>query len=585
MRVAFCIAGQLRDEDLSFPHIAGFARDVGADIFVSTWRRRGSKTTGVILGPQLGRMFGEEFTRLFPASIVAGRFSAAFPKFESEALQHLETVTDAQISKYFPKALIDIEDEHLCLDFDEPVDDNNSRRMLYKRWRCNEFKRAAEKCDGIKYDLVALFRPDVVPLLSAEQLTLIHEQDCRTTVWTPQGSTVNFVQDLFAISNSSVIDHYCALFGKAVQSPARPWQLIHYELYHHLHGHGLSINASKTVQGLTENGTERQRRNVALPINLIKTGRISETPGITLEHWRSILPLMEMLAVLRAGDRITYSDLNAVVDRAATRFDHIPREAFAAYHACAAAREDRRGVFAFGLLYLICDLFQGGQQRIQHSEFSLFIMSVYRGGLDILPGNPLSLDGLQLAGEVAAEIGGAQIKSILASAMFAQASAFAMPELEEYGLGIDLLCMRFDHDLHTKRDSAAAERVLAELTARYPQDWRCEDKTSHFHASAGRIEEGVAATHRALTLSPRNGGLLTRCAHLTFQLGETDAAIATFREAIAVWHHELPWFGLIEALVAREQIEAATEASAALLRNFPGRPDIVYKVGRLLPRV
>jgi hypothetical protein len=497
MRVAFCIAGQLRDEDLSFPHVARFAREVGADIFVSTWRRRGSKTTGVIHGPQLGRMFGEDFTRLFPASIVAARFTAAFPEFEAEVSQRFATVTDAQIRSHFPKAVIDIEDEDLCLDFDEPVGDNNSLRMLYKAWRCNELKRAAEKRNGAKYDLVARFRPDVVPLLSCEQLALIHEQDDGTTVWTPQGGSPNFAQDLYAISNSPAMDHYCSLFGKALQSPGRPWQIIHHELYHHLTGHGLSIKSSKTVQGPTENSPERRRVNIAILTDLIRAGRVSEAPGITLERWRSILPLMELLAAQDAGADLSYDDLNAAVDNAASRFDHIPREAFAAYRACAAARKDARGVFAFGLLYLIFDLHQGGRQRIQHVDVILFIIAVHRHGLDILPGNPLSPEGLRIAGEIAAELAGPRFKSILTSKMFAQATAVALPQLEEHSHGIDLLCMRFDHDLHTKQDRAAAEQVLADMTARYPQDWRWEDRQSHLHTAAGRIEEGLEATQRA----------------------------------------------------------------------------------------
>lgn len=41
---AFCIYGQLRDEDLTLPETARIASESGARVFLSTWRRRGTKT-------------------------------------------------------------------------------------------------------------------------------------------------------------------------------------------------------------------------------------------------------------------------------------------------------------------------------------------------------------------------------------------------------------------------------------------------------------------------------------------------------------------------------------------------------------
>jgi hypothetical protein len=80
VRVAFCISGQLRDDHITFPRLGELARELQAQVFISTWRRRGTKSSGVINRDQIMRMFGGDMGAALPAGMVGGNnFNEAHP--------------------------------------------------------------------------------------------------------------------------------------------------------------------------------------------------------------------------------------------------------------------------------------------------------------------------------------------------------------------------------------------------------------------------------------------------------------------------------------------------------------------------
>jgi tetratricopeptide (TPR) repeat protein len=120
------------------------------------------------------------------------------------------------------------------------------------------------------------------------------------------------------------------------------------------------------------------------------------------------------------------------------------------------------------------------------------------------------------------------------------------------------------------------------MLERYPDDWRGFDKNSHYLAATGRLEDSLAQTHKALSLSPKNGGLHTRAGRLLLSQGKLAEAAQAFRDAIPLWHHELPWMGLIETLVRQGDSEVAREVAASAVRRFPDRLDIEPMVNQRL---
>jgi hypothetical protein len=163
MKVALCISGQLRHEAVSFPQLAAIARELDATVFVSTWKRRGTKSSGVIFDAQFARMFGEQLGRIIPLVVMRSGFANYFPNFEAEITKSARDVQAEDIAQYFSNVVVDIEDDVMDLGLAAPRGDNNSLRMLYKIWRCNQMKIRHEAKSGCVFDVVVRVRPDVVP--------------------------------------------------------------------------------------------------------------------------------------------------------------------------------------------------------------------------------------------------------------------------------------------------------------------------------------------------------------------------------------------------------------------------------------
>jgi len=147
MRIALCISGQIRNSAQTLPRLSEFARSISADVFVSTWRSPGSKVSGIQGIWHIERIFGAAFSSFLPDWMLGERgVVGALPNFEpafNAGLQEtLKPVTTEMLLALFPNARIDIEDSGvLDLDLISASSDNNSLRMLYKIWRCNELRR------------------------------------------------------------------------------------------------------------------------------------------------------------------------------------------------------------------------------------------------------------------------------------------------------------------------------------------------------------------------------------------------------------------------------------------------------------
>lgn len=280
MKVAFCISGQIRGDDGHFAAIRAAANELNAKVFFSTWRQRGVKTSGAQNIHQLPRMFGVIFSVIMPERFVGRQaISRAFPNFESDIQAKISNasnvVNESVLQDFFADSVIDIEDSNnFSLDFDIRTDDNNSLRMLYKIWKCNELKRAYEKSHGVIFDAVVRFRPDIVPRLGLQDIAkniLLHEKQ----VLYAENVKEFYISDQISLSSSQVADYYSSLFGKALLAPNRRWKHIHRELFDHLIDANVELRQCKLGDGIRASETQqRQSREVLL--NLFDQENVSQ---------------------------------------------------------------------------------------------------------------------------------------------------------------------------------------------------------------------------------------------------------------------------------------------------------------------
>ncbi len=171
-RVAVCISGQLRGFDLAYPTIKKFMiDDLQADVFISTWRRRGIKMSG--FHANLQTYFHDHFVNSVPLEYYGNNFLRKFPSIEDVMVELGESdlVTDDALSRLYPDAEIFIADED---EFENRIAERfssnaklfrariprNQIKMYYHIWKSNQMKCKAERRLGRRYDLVVRIRPD-----------------------------------------------------------------------------------------------------------------------------------------------------------------------------------------------------------------------------------------------------------------------------------------------------------------------------------------------------------------------------------------------------------------------------------------
>lgn len=235
VKIAICISGQIRNDDSALMRTMDSLAGIDADIFISVWRARGTKTFGGASGPaHMARIFGPRIAGAIPKNWL-GRMRQVFP--DSGAIfPSMGEVTQGSLQKYFPEAVIDIEDEVCDLSF--PYSDSNSLRMLYKIWRCNGMKKKQEQRSGQKYDLVVRMRPDLT--LDMKTISKLRLGAQELVTHTHQQPSENYVQDIYWVGSTGADDEMAGVFTRALACQKEGWGGIHVELAGHIRQQGLT---------------------------------------------------------------------------------------------------------------------------------------------------------------------------------------------------------------------------------------------------------------------------------------------------------------------------------------------------------
>jgi len=578
MKIALCIAGQLRDEHLTLPQAAAVARRLGAEVFVSTWRRRGTKISGVIGDSQAERMFGRPFSLALPERLLGGtRLVEAVPGFGAAVTAHYGDVTEAELEGYLPGAAIDIEDQDLLsLDLETDAADVNSLRMLYKIWRCNEMKRRAEKRAGARFDLVIRMRPDLAIELSPADAEQMRQLCAGGAVLIPDGGrTPGFLKDTLAAASSAGADHYARLFGLAVQAPHRPWRLIHNELWDHLVAGGLRPRHYPLTRNLADRDPAAQRVKREILLGLLARGAVAEgafpEPGAR-EAVHAILALAHLVAegapagaVLEAFQRIDLAALDGELRARAfvalgQLFGREGEDAalylslyLAVFHRCF-ARDGGRKIPRGQVRPLL--------RELQRAAFRLglddFLAPESREAALAMPGVPPLLRALHAAFATAHAAQAEMVRGKLATT------------LEELA---DLQRDLFAHLLRARRDIPAARAVAARMVERFPQDWRALEALAQCEEALDRPREALALLRQARALDPQNVPLAVREGRILGETGALEEAAALLRDTVLASGDPSALRSHAKVLMLRRQLPEAREAIGAALAKRPDRVD------------
>jgi len=174
----------------------------------------------------MDRLFDKEVQELIPVSYYGPDFWQHFPSTYKVLTNTNELSSRDEILKLFPDAHIDIErGDLLKLEFQTKTYDVNSKKMLYKIWRCNEIKKQIEKENGV-FDCVIRTRPDLKLEITKNFIptSLQNNEIYISNV----SNRPNYIDDQFACGNSEVMDKYSMLFSSSI---TEKWEGIHSELF------------------------------------------------------------------------------------------------------------------------------------------------------------------------------------------------------------------------------------------------------------------------------------------------------------------------------------------------------------------
>lgn len=189
MKIAFCISGQLRRFDnpkLLEKLKENVLKVLNPDIFVSVWKNRGSSLYSKVAG--------------LPTH------------FENELVE------ESYVKSIYNSIQIDVEDyndwfknvnERLKLGFGQR---GCSIAMIYKMFKCNQYKKDFEEKNNFKYDVVIRYRPDIIfytpiPLMCFSNTEVVWNLNC-FEFYNP-----NRIHDMLLISNSKNMDIICNIWN------------------------------------------------------------------------------------------------------------------------------------------------------------------------------------------------------------------------------------------------------------------------------------------------------------------------------------------------------------------------------------
>lgn len=278
MKICICVSGQVRGDldGLKKLQTSLIKNNIEHLFIFSVWKRKGKKSSGGLFFGQLCRIFETEVAHIFPRYFYGLNFWDNFGGQVNN--DEIKDYLSSNEFDCFENKVIDIEDEILHLEFTEKKVDNNSIRMLYKRWRCNEIKKKIESEKG-EFDIVIICRPDLNVSFNAKEVNIdIFDKE----IFIPSAyARKESTNDFFAYGKSKTIDHYSKLFFKTEKED---WQGIHKELFYHLSESGVkekkpklfSTNGPKKNKLLSYKEIEKKNRTLDEIIEVYKSKNISE---------------------------------------------------------------------------------------------------------------------------------------------------------------------------------------------------------------------------------------------------------------------------------------------------------------------
>lgn len=228
-KLCICLSGQVRNDRYSLITLReslNNLKEIEVTTIFSVWETTGQKIDGSIHLDQVNRIFDPSFVDFIPLNWYGKNFWNYFPKTYQKLQEFVGADALEIISEIFPDAIIDIENNNLLdLEFEYSRIDKNSKKMLYKIWRCNEIKKGIESKKGT-FDYVIRMRPDFI----IKQIKV--PNNTNNIIQIPGvGNRENFLMDTFAFGSSKAIDYYASLFGESL---GNNFPFVHKALYNHL---------------------------------------------------------------------------------------------------------------------------------------------------------------------------------------------------------------------------------------------------------------------------------------------------------------------------------------------------------------
>ncbi len=245
MKLCLCISGQVRGDYSNLinlkKNLENLSNEIDITVIFSLWENSGHKNSGGMSNQnQASRLFDEEVVMYIPDTYYGNNFWNMFPKINFKSLSNLIKEVKEEIFAIFPSSIIDIEKENLHLEFSQLNIDRNSKKMLYKVWRCNEIKSKIESSKG-KFDCVLRIRVDAIfeifNLLAKKQFK---ENEIFLDLWFDK-----YPSDQLAYGSSSVLNYYSNLFSRSLFKS--DWKGIHYELHEWLIKEGILIRKPDVI--------------------------------------------------------------------------------------------------------------------------------------------------------------------------------------------------------------------------------------------------------------------------------------------------------------------------------------------------
>ena len=525
---------------------------------------------------QAERMFGPAFTSVFPRKLLCNRaFDLAIPGFERVVIADCTPVLDSEIRAYFPDATVDIEDDILDLSFDiTDIADKNSKKMLYKIWRCNELKRAMERQRGRRFDLVVRFRPDVVPVLDAALLAEMLTSEPERTIYIPgaRGNDLS-LNDVLSISSSAVADQYASMFGKAVLAEQLGWNMIHNDLAAHIASYGLIARSTPQKGWINEDFVQRQPRNRALLLRCLERGDVNSDFFASSTTWGAL----HGLAV--AADMLANGAPHAAIVERVLQVDLTQEDVEFLARACgliasSCEREDDvASLYVTQLIGLICELHLADSQAIDAPKIRWEIERLGRTSAALHYSSIASGETFRSAVNACPPAGFAH--ALVSSMQTLLSEAAILRSIEQIGEWISqtpegLLALTFR--LLREGDPESAKAVAGELIARRPNEWAGYDALGHAFSAAGQPEEALTCAEQAYAQDQNHGGLAARVGTLLVSLSRPQEALPHFVRSTQLWNDCRPWVSYAECLRQVGRLDDARRAVAEAVARFGNDP-------------